>query len=225
MRCATAARAHTHTCHADRLHSPEGARRLKDLKRCTELSAESSIKEGRNIHLMTNSHKSQSETPETHQGRKTAAKTPPNKKVPCPHYIRDASTWAAGAGARALAPHRARARDRASSEEAYGAAQFFSVSRVAEARRLHSCAAIRSRANVAPRRWQKGLSRPKTKMARRRTQTGNCRCRHCQHAQSWFLFHLLLHRLLKLDDCVAFELALLDLSSLSRKSESTLVGG
>jgi hypothetical protein len=82
----------------------------------------------------SNSHKSQSETLETSKGRENAAKTPRNKKVPCPHYTRDASTWAAGAGARAPPPHRARARDRASSDEAYGAAQCFPVSRVAEPR-------------------------------------------------------------------------------------------
>jgi hypothetical protein len=55
-----------------------------------------------------NSHKSQSEKLETSRGQDTAAKTPRNKKVPCPHYACDASTWAAGAGARAPAPHRAR---------------------------------------------------------------------------------------------------------------------
>jgi hypothetical protein len=68
--------------------------------------------------LRTNSHNSQSEKLETNRGRDTAAKTPRDKKVPCPHYTRDASTWAAGAGARALATHWARARDRANSEEA-----------------------------------------------------------------------------------------------------------
>jgi hypothetical protein len=58
-----------------------------------------------------------------------------------------------GAGANPLTPHRARARDLGSSEEAYGAAQCFQASRVAEARRLYSWASIRSRANVVPRRW------------------------------------------------------------------------
>jgi hypothetical protein len=61
---------------------------------------------------MTNSHKSQSEKLAAGGGRETAAKKPHNNKVPGPHHQRDASTWAAGAGAKAPTPHRARARDR-----------------------------------------------------------------------------------------------------------------
>jgi hypothetical protein len=40
------------------------------------------------------------------------------QKLPGPHHKRDASTWAVGAGAKAPTPHRARARDLGSSEEA-----------------------------------------------------------------------------------------------------------
>jgi hypothetical protein len=50
--------------------------------------------------------------------RKNAARTPQDEKVPGRHYTRDAGTRAAEARAGASAPHRARARDRASSEEA-----------------------------------------------------------------------------------------------------------
>jgi len=50
--------------------------------------------------------------------KKNAARTPQDEKVPGRHYTRDAGTRAAEARAGASAPHRARARDRASSEEA-----------------------------------------------------------------------------------------------------------
>ena len=72
----------------------------------------------RQIRLMTNSHKWQSEKLAAGGGRETAAKKPYNNEVPGPHHYRDARTWAAGAGAKAPTPYRARARDRDSSEEA-----------------------------------------------------------------------------------------------------------
>ena len=49
--------------------------------------------------------------------RETAVKNS-HTKVPGPHHYQDASTWAEGAGAKAPTPHRARARDLGSSQEA-----------------------------------------------------------------------------------------------------------
>ena len=72
---------------------------------------------------MTDNHKSQSEKLAVGGGRETAAEKQHDKKVPGPHRSRDASTWAAGAGADAPTPRRARARDPGSSGEAHGVAQ------------------------------------------------------------------------------------------------------
>ena len=91
--------------------------RLEQGPRLQQRDATLQLRARETIRQMTNSHKSQSEKQETNRGRENAAKTPRNGKIPCLHYTRDASTWAAETGFRAPAPHRARARDRASSEE------------------------------------------------------------------------------------------------------------
>ena len=68
---------------------------------------------------MTNSLKIAERKTGDQQGPgKTRQKTPQDKEVQSQPYTRDAGKWAAEARAGASAPHRARARDRASREEA-----------------------------------------------------------------------------------------------------------
>jgi hypothetical protein len=76
-------------------------------------------KQRETIRLMSNSTKiAERKNWGSTGARKNAAKTPQDKKVQSRHYTHDAGTWAAEARAGASAPHRARARDRASREEA-----------------------------------------------------------------------------------------------------------